>query len=87
MDVRPAAPAPHAAGTAPAVPPEIARAAEAFEAAFISQMLKAMPLGRELGPYSDILVEEYGRLLARSGGLGVADAVARELLSIQEANP
>ena len=30
------------------------------------------------------LVEEYGKTIAKSGGLGIADAVQRELLGLQE---
>jgi peptidoglycan hydrolase FlgJ len=87
MEIHPHIPPPANADAGPALPVELTRAAEAFEASFISQMLKAMPLGQGAGPYSDILVDEYGKLMARSGGIGVADAIARELLSIQEMNP
>ena len=34
--------------------------------------------------YRSMLVEEYGRMMADNGGLGIADAVKRQLLSIQE---
>jgi Rod binding domain-containing protein len=33
-----------------------------------------------------MLRDEYGRLIARSGGVGVADAVMRQLLRAQEAS-
>ncbi len=73
----------------------IRKAAEEFEAVFLSQMLAPMFETLESdtlfggGPGEDIyrsmMVEEYGKAIARSGGVGIADAVARELLSIQEA--
>ncbi len=73
----------------------IRKAAEEFEAVFVSQMLAPMFETLESdtmfggGPGEDIyrsmMVEEYGKTIARSGGIGIADAVARELLIIQEA--
>ncbi|MCH7796426.1 MAG: rod-binding protein [Proteobacteria bacterium] len=73
---------------------QVRRAAEEFEAVFISQMLAPMFEGLETdelfggGPgediYRSILVEEYGKAIARSGGIGIADAVQREILRLQE---
>ncbi len=73
----------------------IRKAAEEFEAVFVAQMLAPMFETIESdtmfggGPGEDIyrsmMVEEYGKAIARSGGVGIADSVARELLSIQEA--
>ena len=70
------------------------QAAEDFEAVFLSQMLAPMfesMASDELfgaGPGEDIyrsmLVEEYGKSLARAGGFGLADAVQREVLRLQE---
>jgi peptidoglycan hydrolase FlgJ len=71
-------------GGAAVIPPAIKRAVEEFEASFIAQLLKSMPLGQEAGVFSDVMVGEYAKLVARSGGVGVADAVARELLALQE---
>lgn len=76
--------------------PQAARqAAQDFEAVFIAQMLAPMfeSLGTDAlfggGPgeeiYRSILVDEYGKAVARSGGLGIADTVQREILRIQEA--
>lgn len=69
-------------------------AAEEFEAVFLSAMLAPMfeGLGEDElfggGPgediYRSLLVEEYGKSVARSGRLGIADAVERELLTLQE---
>jgi peptidoglycan hydrolase FlgJ len=71
------------------------QAAEDFEAVFISQMLTPMfeGLGEDGyfggGPGEDIyrsmLVEQYGKSLARAGGIGMSDAVQREILRLQEA--
>ncbi len=73
---------------------QVRRAAEEFEAVFISQMLAPMFEGLETdelfggGPgediYRSILVEEYGKAIARSGGIGIADTVQREILRLQE---
>ena len=68
------------------------RAAEDFEAVFLGQLLGSMfqglaadgPLGGGNDPFAAMLREEYGRLIARSGGIGVADAVMRQLLRAQE---
>ena len=76
-------------------PEAVRRAAEDFEAVFLSQMLA--PIFATIktdalfggGPSEDIyrslLVEEYGKSIAKSGGIGIADQVQREILAIQEA--
>jgi Rod binding domain-containing protein len=73
---------------------EVRQAAEEFEAVFISQMLAPMFEGLESdglfggGPgediYRSILVEEYGKSIARAGGIGLADAIQREIIRLQE---
>lgn len=71
----------------------LAEAAVEFEAVFLSQMLRGMsgglgsdgPFGKE--PYGSLLVDEYARLIARSGGIGIADATRRELMRLQETRP
>lgn len=70
------------------------RTGEEFEAMFIGQMLAHMfegigedPLtgGGQAGQlYRSMLHDEYARTIARSGGIGIADAVARELINAQE---
>ena len=65
-----------------------------FEAQFISQMMQNMFSGLDThGPlgggdaeetYRSMLVDQYGSMIAKSGGVGVADYVKRELLSMQE---
>ncbi len=70
------------------------KTAQDFEAFFLSQALQPMfeniepegPFGG--GPGGDIWrsmqVDEYGKALARSGGVGIADAVMKQLLIAQE---
>ncbi len=88
---------PLAARTAPAGRADPAgrlqEAAVEFEAVFLSQMLRGMsgglgadgPFGKE--PFGSLLIDEYARLIARSGGVGIASVVQRELLRLQEVQP
>jgi Rod binding domain-containing protein len=75
--------------------PEAAKkAAIEFESVFISQMLAPMfdgissdgPFGGGSGEkvYRSLMVDEYGKLIAKSGGIGLADSVMREILKHQE---
>ena len=72
----------------------VRRVAEDFEAVFLGQLLGSMmqglaadgPLGGGDDPFAAMLRDEYGRVIARSGGIGVADAVMRQLLRAQEAS-
>lgn len=93
--------APRIAGQgAGAKPADVAKArqtAEEFEALFLSQMLA--PIFEQLGTdplfgggpgeqvYRSMMVQEYGKAIARSGGVGIADAVQREILRLQESQP
>ncbi len=73
---------------------EIQEAAMAFEARFITEMLKPVfdtlptdgPFGGGHGEETmrGLLVEEMGKSIANGGGFGLADAVARQLLATQE---
>ena len=75
---------------------EIRKAAEDFEAIFITQMLGHMFKGMETNKmfgggqaeniYRDLLVDEYGKTMAGTGGLGLADSIERQLISLQEVN-
>lgn len=69
------------------------KAAEDFEAVFLAQMLQHMFKGVDPDPmtdgpgediYQSMMIDEYGKILARSGGIGVADHVKREMLKLQE---
>jgi Rod binding domain-containing protein len=71
------------------------KVARDFESFFIAQMLQ--PMFREVdpaepfsgGPGEDVWrsfqIEQYGKAVARSGGIGIADMVYREILKAQEA--
>jgi Rod binding domain-containing protein len=76
---------------------DIARArqvAQDFEAFFLGQMLQPMFAGIDTdGPlggggseklWRSMQVTEYGNAMARAGGIGIADAVLREMLAAQE---
>jgi hypothetical protein len=82
-------PSPQGAGTDAASGEGPLRAtAEAFEAAFLAEMLKRTGLGRLPGAvnggageraFADLLVREYAGEIARTRSLGIADAIEREL--------
>ncbi len=96
-----AGPGPHAigqaAGSRSADLEKAHRTAEEFEALFLAQMLA--PIFEQLGTdplfgggpgeevYRSMMVQEYGKAIARSGGVGIADAVQREILRLQESQP
>lgn len=68
--------------------------AKAFESQFISQMVEAMYAGHDpkesLGgsdaeeTYQSMLITEYGKIISRAGGLGIADQIKRSMLKMQE---
>ena len=74
-------------------PDEIRATAEDFEAVFLAQMMEHM-MGETTqssfggGPgekaFSSMLNEEYAKVLAKAGGIGLADSLAREMLAVQE---
>ena len=85
-----------AAGASPIdldrLPSNVKRAAEDFEAFYLTQamgdMFAGVPLfggGPGEGAFRSFLTQEYGKIIARSGGIGVADSVAREIIKLQEA--
>ncbi len=65
-----------------------------FESFFLAQMLQ--PMFREVAPeapfsggagedaWRSFQVDEYGKTIARAGGIGIADMVYREILKAQE---
>lgn len=71
--------------------------AESFEAVFLSQILKSMSIGlKSDGPFGgghseeifqDVMNEEIAKQIARNGGVGLSDAVYREILKTQEVEP
>lgn len=68
--------------------------AQDFEAVFLGQMLQPMfqnietaePFGGGSSEkmWKAMQVEEYGKAIAKSGGIGLADAVFREIIKAQE---
>jgi Rod binding domain-containing protein len=92
----PATQAPDAASTKTAAGTSDARkVAEDFEAFFLSQSMDSMFAGingdsvtgggQSETVYRSLLIQQYAKVAAKSGGVGIADAVQREILRIQEA--
>jgi peptidoglycan hydrolase FlgJ len=94
-----ASPAPAAAGpaTGPGKPAnlEVLRGvAQEFEAVFLAQVLAKINQGvggdqgagetADQGLFHDMFNDEVAKLISRSGGVGVADAVLKEMLKVQE---
>lgn len=79
----------------PTTPDTIRKTAQEFESVFISELLA--PIFEHLGTdqlggggegeraFRPLLVQEYAKEFTKAGGIGVADAVTRELLRIQAA--
>jgi Rod binding domain-containing protein len=73
---------------------EIRATATDFEAVFLAQLIEHM-MGESTensfsggpgeGAFGSMLNEEYAKVMARAGGIGLADALAREMLAQQEA--
>ncbi len=71
-------------------------AAESFEAFFISQMLAEMFAGVGTDPlfgggpgesvFRSLMIDEYGKAVAKTGGIGITDNVMREIVRMQELN-
>lgn len=70
-------------------------AAQEFEAVFLAQMVSYMFAGIKTNEifgggagedvYRSMMAQEYGKTLAKSGGIGIADQVMNEIIRIQEA--
>lgn len=73
---------------------QINDAAEEFEAVFIAEMMKPMfegikadgmfggGKGEEV--FQSLLLQEYGKVMAKTGHIGIADSVKTELIKSQE---
>jgi Rod binding domain-containing protein len=85
------------AGTAadsPANRESVRRIAQEFEALFLSEMLAPVfesvdteglfGGGQSEKIFRSMMVDEYGKSIAQAGGVGIADAVQREILKMQE---
>jgi Rod binding domain-containing protein len=85
-------PAPIAGGPAAASGPagsidHLRDVAQEFEAVFLAQVLAQLNPGQggdEQTPFHDMFNDELAKLISRSGGVGVADAVLKEMLKSQE---
>lgn len=86
---------PGAAKSQPGLEASARKAATEFEAVFLTTMLEGMFSGLKTEPpfggghgekiYRSMMVGEYAKEIARSGGLGIADHVYREIIAAQEA--
>lgn len=75
-------------------PAALDRSAKEFESVFLSQMMSQMWSGVEVdetfgGGHAEevwrgMMVEEYGKMIARNGGVGIADQMKSQLLALQE---
>ena len=75
-------------------PAKARAAAESFEAFFIGQYIEHMFAGiRTDGMFNggqgekvfrSLLMQEYGTAIAKAGGIGIADAVQKSILQMQE---
>ena len=70
------------------------KAAEEFEAVFLTTMLEGMFTGLKAEApfgggssektYRSLLVSEYAKQISANGGLGLADQITRDLIALQE---
>ena len=70
------------------------KAVEDFEAFFISQsfqmMFDSVPVNETFGGgsgekmFRSMLIDEYGKMTARSGGFGITDKIMSQMLAAQE---
>ncbi len=70
------------------------RVAEDFEAVFLTTMLENMFAGIDTGGpfgggygetvYRSLLNEHYAAAIVKSGGIGIADSIYREILKLQD---
>lgn len=71
-------------------------AAEDFEAFFVTHAFEDMFAGISTDPmfgggegeevFRSFLLQEYGKTVAKAGGVGIADMVQKQLLQLQEAS-
>ncbi len=70
------------------------KAAEEFEAVFLTTMLEGMFTGLKTDPpfgggssektYRSLLLNQYAKQISQNGGLGLADQITRDLIALQE---
>ncbi len=92
--MRPEAKLPNASAT-PKNLPAIKKAAQEFESVFLSEMMQHMFSGikpnKTFGGghsediYRSMLVQEYANAMSKQGGIGVSDAIMKEMIKMQGA--
>ena len=89
------APALANSGISPAAAAKARASAQDFEAVFLNSMFSQMFTHVNEGPFNggqaastwrSFLTDEYAKNFAQAGGIGIADSVYKELMSLQEAN-
>ena len=80
-------------GNTAQTPEAMQQIAEEFEAVFLAQMMEHM-MGESTeasfggGPsenaFKSMLNEEYAKVMAKAGGIGLGDALMREIMALQE---
>lgn len=73
---------------------KIEEKAQEFESVFLSEMLRPMFEGIDVDPlfgggkgeeiFNGMLIQEYGKKIAQTGSIGLADFVKKELIRIQQ---
>lgn len=73
---------------------QIEKVAKDFEAVFLSEMFKPMFKGIKPDPmfgggkgeevFQGLMIQEYGKIVAERGGVGLADHVKAEIIRLQE---
>ncbi len=74
--------------------PKMAQAAREFEAMFLSQMFSHMFSSIKTDPYfgggtgeemfKSLMVDEYGKMMSRNGGIGLSHAVQSAMIEAQQ---
>lgn len=75
-------------------PQRLRQAAQDFEAFYLARTLEPMfegvgteaPFGGGMAEdmWRSLLIDEYGKAIAKAGGIGIADAIVRGLVEVQE---
>jgi Rod binding domain-containing protein len=73
---------------------KVQEVAQEFEAVFLAQMLNQMFEGIAADPmfgggpgeqmYRSMMLNEYGKIMSDAGGVGIAEALRREIITLQE---
>ncbi len=73
---------------------DVQKAAEEFESVFLAQVLQnmftdistdgAFSGGHAEETWQSMITDQYGRMISKSGGIGLADHVQKTLLEMQE---